>query len=402
MSRASRQDYFRVLSERYQAATSKNERSAIITEACVNTGLHRKSIIRALTRSFRSGPSKLKPGRPMEYTQDTDSALQELYRKSEYQCSGKLRSMIPVLLAQYSLEPSSEVKEQLMKISAATIDRHLKKFRARHKLKGRSLTRPGSKLFKRMIPLKNLSNIARGPGILEADTVGHCGGSVAGEFVFSLTMTDEFSGWTANRAVKNKSAIRVQPAIEHIIGNLPFEVSSANFDNGSEFLNHVVYNYFTDFAKKRGVNFPMTRSRSYQKNDNARVEQKNWTHVRQLFGYERIEDQRLVDLMNQIYEVHNLLHNFFVPQYKLISKVRVDGKIRKKHDAPKTPYQRLLESDLDESRKQALRNQYQSLHYPTLKSQKDELIKAFIKLQRQIKSESSINHSEHSLDAPAR
>jgi hypothetical protein len=131
----------------------------------------------------------------------------------------------------------------------------------------------------------------------------------------------------------------------------------------------------------------MTRSRSYQKNDNARAEQKNWTHVRQLFGYDRIEDQRLVDLMNEIYEVQNLIQNFFIPQYKLKSKVRVGAKIKKKYDTPKTPYQRLLESNLSEERKQKLRDQYATLNYPGLKKHKEELLASFYKLQEEIKLE---------------
>ena len=131
----------------------------------------------------------------------------------------------------------------------------------------------------------------------------------------------------------------------------------------------------------------MTRSREYRKNDNCYVEQKNWTHVRQLFGYERIDDKRLVDLMNEIYEVQNLIQNFFIPQYKLKSKVRVGSKIKKKYDRPKTPYQRLLESTIPEENKQKLREQYATLSYPSLKKQKEELLASFIKLQEKIKLE---------------
>lgn len=387
MSTKSKSEYFRVLCERYQNTASKKERGRIICEACQNTGMHRKSVIRALARICKEAEAAIRGGRPRKYTEGTIFALKRLYRESEYPCSGKLQVMIPILLEQFKLELPGEVIKQLKEISPASIDRHLKKYRAAQSLKGRSLTRPGSKIFKKMIPLKNLSNIAQGPGILEADTVGHCGGITSGEFSFSLTMTDEYSGWTRNRSIKNKCAVNVKPAIEFVMKALPFEATSVNFDNGSEFLNHVVYGYFVDFARAKDIDFPMTRSRSYQKNDNARVEQKNWTHVRQIFGYERIEDERLVNLMNEIYEIQNLIQNFFVPQYKIKSKVRVEGKIKKKYDKPKTPYQRLLESNLPEINKQKLREQYAKLHFPTLKRQKDELIKAFIKLQNQIKLE---------------
>ena len=302
-------------------------------------------------------------------------------------CSGKLHSMIPILIEQYGLHLSAEVLEELRRISPASIDRYLKKYRYLQSRKKRTFTRRGSRVFRRMIPLKNLSNIAQGPGVLEADTVGHCGESASGEFAFSLTMTDEFTGWTNNRAMANKCAIRVKPAIELILGQLPFELRLVNFDNGSEFLNHIVYGYFVSYASKRGQPFPMTRSRSYHKNDNARAEQKNWTHVRQLFGYDRIDNERLVDLMNEIYEVQNLIQNFFIPQYKLKSKVRVGAKIKKKYDKPKTPYQRLLESNIPEENKQKLRDQYATLNYPRLKQRREELLDAFLKLQEKIKLE---------------
>jgi hypothetical protein len=398
MSLNSRREYFRVLKERYQKEASKKQRSLIVDEACLNTGLHRKSVLRALRRALCNSVQISRSGRPRKFSQDTIEILQRLYRESEYQCSGKLRIMIPTLVDQFKLELSKEVLKQLLQISPASIDRHLKKYKASQSLKGRSHTRPGSKIFKKMIPLKNLSNIAQGPGTLEADTVGHCGGNTSGEFAFSLTMTDEYSGWTRNRSVKNKCAVNIKPAIEYTMNTIPFEVFSVNFDNGSEFLNNLVYGYFTSFASARGIDFPMTRSRSYQKNDNARVEQKNWTHVRQIFGYERIEDQRLVDLMNEIYEVQNLLQNFFIPQYKLKSKVRVGSKIKKKYDAPKTPYQRLLESNIAEHYKQKLKDQYATLHYPTLKRQKDELIASFIKLQKQIESERRATNSNAQKD----
>lgn len=300
MSAQTRYEYFRVLGERYQKQSSKKERGRLIDEACLNTGLHRKSVIRAINKTRRSLSSSPKSGRPLKYTEGTLFALKRLYRESEYICSGKLHAMIPILIEQYQLQLPKEVIKQLKEISPASIDRHLKKYRAQQSIKARTHTRPGSKIFKKMIPLKNLSNLARGPGSLEGDTVSHCGGITSGEFAFSLTLTDEFSGWTENRAMKNKCAINVQPAIENSIDTLPFDVFSVNFDNGTEFLNHVVYGYFTLYAQKHGIDFPMTRSRSYQKNDNARAEQKNWTHVRQLFGYERIEDVRLVELMNQI------------------------------------------------------------------------------------------------------
>ncbi|MCO5144024.1 MAG: hypothetical protein M9962_13120 [Oligoflexia bacterium] len=387
MSEYSRKEYFRVLAERYRSEGTKKGRSQIIDEACKNTGLHRKSVIRAFWRSIVGHDKIVRVGRPRKFSEGAIFALKRLYRESDYQCSGKLHSMIPILIEQLNLQLSKEVLIELKSISQASIDRYLKKYRKLQSVKKRTFTRKGSRVFRRMIPLKSLSNIAQSPGVMEADTVGHCGESAAGEFAFSLTMTDEFTGWTRNGAMVNKSAIRVQPVIERLVNELPFDLSLINFDNGSEFLNHVVHGYFVGYAKRKGFPFPMTRSRSYHKNDNPRAEQKNWTHVRQLFGYDRIDDIRLVDLMNEIYEVQNLIQNFFIPQYKLKSKVRVGAKIKKKYDKPKTPYQRLLESTIPEENKQKLRDQYASLNYSDLKRKREELLNAFIKLQEKIKLE---------------
>ena len=391
MSENSRYEYFRVLAERYLSEPGKLGRGQIIDEACRNTGLHRKSVIRALWRGIGDQDKRPKPGRPRKFSEGAIFTLKRLYRESDFQCSGKLHSMIPILIEQLGLQLDEKVLGELKNISPASIDRYLKKYRQLQGTKKRTFTRRGSRVFRRIIPLKNLSNIAGAPGTMEADTVGHCGESASGEFAFSLTMTDEFSGWTRNRAVQNKCAIRVQPAIEEIVEKLPFELNLINFDNGSEFLNHVVHGYFVTYAKRKGSPFPMTRSRSYHKNDNPRAEQKNLTHVRQIFGYDRIDDERLVVLMNEIYEVQNLIQNFFIPQYKIKSKVRVETKIKKKYDKPKTPYQRLLESNISEERKQKLRDQYATLSYPVLRRKREELLSAFIKLQERIKLEKQAN-----------
>lgn len=387
MSAKSRGEYFRVLAERYQKESSKKQRGLILNEACLTTGSHRKSVIRALSRILDEVAPVPRPGRPRLYSEPCVFILRRLYRESDFQGSGKLRAMIPVLLKQLKLQLPDELIKEICSMPPASIDRYLKKYRDLQRKSKRCHTRPGSKIFKRMIPLKDLSNLVTKTGFMEADTVGHCGGNASGEFAFSLTMTDNFTGFTLNRAVKNKCAMHVKPAIEFIHQALPFALISINVDNGSEFLNHLVYGYFIDFAKEQGTPHPMTRSRSYQKNDNARVEQKNWTHVRQLFGYDRIDDERFIPLMNEIYRVQNLLQNFFIPQYRLLSKVRVGAKIKKKYEPPKTPYERLLLSDISEENKQKLRDQYATLSYPELRRQREELLASFFKLQEQVKLE---------------
>jgi len=196
---------------------------------------------------------------------------------------------------------------------------------------------------------------------MEADTVAHCGTTLAGDFVWSLTLTDIASGWTENRATWNKGATGVLEQIKHIENNLPFPILGFDSDNGSEFLNYHLLRYFTERPDQKSVQF--TRSRPYKKNDNAHVEQKNWTHVRQLFGYYRFDNPKIVILMNDLYsqELSSLL-NFFYPCIKLIDKVRIKSSIKKKYDIAQTPYQRLMASTcLNEEQKKALTDKFNAL-----------------------------------------
>ena len=245
-------------------------------------------------------------------------------------------------------------------MSASTIDRLLASSRVKCK-RGLSGTKPG-KILKKHIPIKTDQWNETKPGFLEADTVAHCGTSLAGSFVWSLTMTDICSGWTENRAVWNKGAIGVLTQIEDIENSLPFEILGFDSDNGNEFLNWHLIRYFTGEQRSKQIQF--TRSRPYHSDDNAHVEQKNWTHVRQLFGYERFGNQAVVALMNDLYKNEmSLMNNYFLPNTKLTEKQRVESKIFKKHDKPATPYQRLMRSEhISEVRKNELTKIYNSLN----------------------------------------
>jgi hypothetical protein len=363
----------------------------VIEEAVSNTALHRKSVIRALRarRNPENEPPKL--GRPRQYSAACTALLKRLYRASEYVCSDKLRSMFPLLVSQWR-GPLVDlvVIQELMRMSPASIDRYLKKYRSLERRRLNSRTRPGSRLFKKMIPLRALGNIAPRAGYCQADTVSHGGETVAGEFIWSLTLTDEKSGWTQNQGCWGKAAKNVLPALHGAHCGLPFDLIAINVDNGSEFLNARVYEYFELLSKTKVIPFPMTRSRSYRKNDNAHVEQKNWTSVRQLFGYDRLEHEELLPLMNEIYRVQNLISNFFIPQFKLKSKVRIGAKIKKTYDTPKTPYERLLEDPtLPDENKRKLRETFATLNYYDLQAEREELLARFEKLKRELKSKKS-------------
>lgn len=282
---------------------------------------------------------------------------------SDQLCGKRLKMALPLWLPHYGgayevLEP--EIYTGLLSISPATIDRLLSSsgVKCRRSMCG---TKPGS-ILKKHILIKTDQWNEEEPGFLEADTVAHCGTSLAGSFAWSLTMTDINSGWTELRAVWNKGAIGVVTQIEDIEDSLPFAILGFDCDNGSEFLNWHLMRYFTDEKGKQRLQF--TRSRPYHSDDNAHVEQKNWTHVRQLFGYERFDNQAVVAMMNELYKNEvSLMNNYFLPNFKLIEKQRVDSKIIKKHSKPATPYQRLLESKhISELKKQELTEIYNQLN----------------------------------------
>lgn len=210
--------------------------------------------------------------------------------------------------------------------------------------------------------------------------MAHCGQSMQGAFVWSLTFTDIWSGWTENRAVWNRSARRIVDAIRDIEGNLAFPIEGFDSDNGTEFLNHQLLRYLRD----RPVPIYFTRSRPYRKNDNAHVEQKQWTHVRQLLGYDRFEDRRLVALINDLYaQEWRALQNFFLPTMQLISKSREEGCLRRRHGAPQTPYQRLLLSpQVLEEDKQRLRGEFSGLDPFDLQERLEAKLKKILRLVR--------------------
>jgi hypothetical protein len=268
------------------------------------------------------------------------------------------------------ISATPEVRILLNEISSSTIDRILHEHRELVR-KGRSLTRP--LLLKNKIPIKLLDSDVIEPGFIEADTVAHCGTSMAGEFMNTLTMTDIFSGWTEVRAVWGKQSTAVLEAVRGIESTLPFKIKGFASDNGNEFLNNDLWTYFAN--RKDKVDF--VRRRPYKKNDNAHVEQKNWTHVRQLVGYDRLDQQWDVEYINDIYQNYWLpLWNFFTPVMKLKSKTRDGARIIKIHDEPKTPFERLLESQhLSQEEKQALLARVEHLNPFALRAELDKKLK---------------------------
>jgi hypothetical protein len=341
MGSAAKREYRKAIQARYRCA-GKREKGRILDEFCRVCQYHRKYAVRLLNSRPRRRRARLGPA-PQYSAPELRAALERLWRLTNYSCGKRLSSAIPLWLPFYEQrygELPAAVRRQLRQISPATIDRLLKPVRGARR-RGRGGTKPGT-LLKQQIPVRGGSWDVSQPGYLEADTVAHCGDSLAGDFVWSINLTDILSGWTETRAVWNKGARGVLRQIADVEQGLPFTILGFDCDNGSEFLNYHLADYFLN---RQAGRVAFTRSRPYRKNDNAHVEQKNWTHVRKLVGYDRLGDPRCVDLLNDLYaNAWNPLLNFFTPVMKLTSKERVGAKLVKRYDQPQTPCQRLLAS----------------------------------------------------------
>lgn len=295
------------------------------------------------------------------YGDDVLRALKQIWVIMDCICGKRLQpvlnELLRILLKHREIRIKPDTKKKLLRISAATIDRLLRQERKKYELKGRSLTKPGT-LLKHQIPIRTFSewNEQR-PGFVEIDLVGHEGGNPRGDFIQTLNVTDVCTGWTEMQAVKNKAQIWVFEALKDIRKKLPFDLLGIDSDNGGEFINE----HLVRFCHEEQINF--TRSRSYRKNDNCFIEQKNYTIVRRYVGYARYDTDLAQKLLNELYGYLRLYVNFFQPVMKLIQKTRIGSRVRKKYDKPRTPYQRGLTSPfVPEIKKETLRQQYAQLN----------------------------------------
>jgi len=366
MSLKSRKELVKKAKGRYLKAT-KTEKIVILDELFQNTGLVRNYLVQMLSAKIDLDyVNPINRKRREFYDANVIHYLKKIWTIFDYPCGQRLEPMIgeyiSVLEKFKELIIPDSVKEKLLKIKSATIDRRLEKFRMfRHK-KVFSTTKPGS-LLKKNIPIKTSSWDENRLGFGELDTVAHCGNSAAGEFIFTLTYADIASQWTISEAVMGKSQKHIQTALENIAKRLPFPLLGIDPDNGGEFINWQLYNYC--LAK----NIEFTRGRPYCKNDNAHIEQKNYTHVRKLVGYKRLDKEHQLNKMNDLYwSDWDFYKNFFIPNKKLVEKKRIEAKIVKKYDLPKTPYQRLLEhKDFPKIEKEKLKVIYTKMNPAEIK-----------------------------------
>ena len=291
--------------------------------------------------------------RSVYYGANMIAALTAIWEAAGYPCSARFKALLPLWLpwAVKRLALSAQTQKQLLSISPATIDRRLKpkKRQLKKRLYGR--TKPGT-LLKHHIPIKTDSWNVHTPGFTETDLVSHSGNSASGEFIHSLNVTDIHSTWVESRAVMGKSQIGVLDAMKDIQQALPFKLLGIDSDNGSEFINY----HLKTFCEQNQIQF--TRGRPYKKDDNAHIEQKNWTHVRKIFGYERYDSKQALEAMNDLYRNElRILQNLFLPSMKLLEKTRVGSKLKRRYDKPHTPLDRLLNCPQPDPLKiQALKN----------------------------------------------
>ena len=354
MSCESKQEYIQVQKRRYRRAGREH-----IDEVCTVCDYDRKHAIKVLNGTLK--PSTGKRGRKSQYSApELLKALKTLWLRSGLLCGKRLKQALPLWLTHYEKHHgvlSCECREKLLVISPASIDRLLRPYKAQHRRKRNTGTKPGT-LLKNQIPIRTSNEDIDRPGYLEADTVAHCGGSMSGDFIWSITYTDIQSTWTSLRAVWNKGYEGVRDQTRDVESKLPFRILGFDCDNGSEFLNHHLRRYLCD--RPRPIHF--TRSRAYRKNDNAHVEQKNWTHVRELLGYDRLDQPAMLKELNLLYRDWEDLNNFFKPSLKLKSKVRVKSRYVKTYDTPATAFERLKASGiLNKEQQSRLQSRYEML-----------------------------------------
>jgi hypothetical protein len=347
VSHKGRWEYFRAIYGRYQKGDRK-ARQAILNEFCLNTGYHRKYAIRLLNGAS-PGPGgkagKVRGKRPLSYGRKTLAVLIAGWEAAGYPWSVRLKAILPTWMPwirqRFQMRPETE--GELLAISPRQMDRRLRdqKRQARRRLYGR--TQPGL-LLKHQIAVKTDHWDVRSPGFTEIDLVAHSGNSGAGEFGHTLNVTDMHRGWTESRALLGRSQLAVLTAIQEVAQSLPFALRGVDSDNGWEFINWNLRTWC------QGKNIQLTRGRPYKKDDNAHVEQKNWTHVRKLLGGDRYDSVAAIEASNDLYrQERRWWLNLYLPSVKLVKKARVGSKLRRVYDAPQTPLERVARSGYAEA-----------------------------------------------------
>lgn len=373
MDLKTKQEIIRSFAKRYKTGTKKGK-GLLISQLIEITGYNRCYARFVLAHSLKQGKQTRK--KTSSY-QGVLLPLKKVWKTSNY-CCGQLLvaaipQLIPILKKTGDLSVTEEQEKLLLRVSSATIDRLLKPERKSLGVKGRSGTKPGT-LLKHQIPVKiyTLWN-EQLAGFLEIDCVAHCGETLRGEYINTLDCIDLATCWSEKQALMGKSELRTRQAFEETEKRFPFPIKGIDSDNGSEFINW----HFLRLAKEKQITF--TRSRPFKKNDQAHVEQKNYSTVRKIIGYKRLETEKQLEILNHIYQLLSDYHNSFIPTMKLEKKERIGSRIKRVYGKPKTPYQRVLEHPaIDKKVKLKLTQKYQTLNPVLLLKQINKLVEELL------------------------
>lgn len=371
MDMRSREQYLASVRQEYRQA-SRKEKTRLLNEARKRTRLNRKVLIRKLAHEPAAKVARARKARAVSYGAEVVTALVKVWELFDYPCGERLAAVLGSELERLrktrELRCTHAVAEKLRRVSARTIDRLLAREKRVRQLR-RNRTPAAHPLLYQRIPVKVAAEWDTAQvGNLQMDYVEHCGRSNAGEYVHTLSAVDIASGWWEGEAIPSRSQQATKEGMQAIRKRLPFRIREIHPDNDTGLINELVWRYC------KSARIKMSRSRPYKKNDNAWVEQRNWTHVRKVVGYERFDTTGELGLLREVYACLRLYKNFFQPTMKLVSKERVGGKIHRRYDKPRTPYQRLLESgQLSAPAQAALERTYENLRVGTLRRRIEDL-----------------------------
>ena len=380
MTPQARMELAKIVSERYLKAKTKSEKTKILDEFCANTGHNRKYAITKIREICFKQKQPKKRGRKAKYSKEADALLIQIWKSFDKICGERLHPFLPEALAVLKrfgyIKYHYGIQKEVLNMSCSTIKRRIRSERRKNDRMLACTTKPG-KWLKHEIPIKTNQWNEDKAGNGEIDLVAHCGGSLLGEFIYTLQYVDIKTTWTERKAVMGKGQDRVFIAIKKIRTQLPFDLLGLDSDNGNEFINHQLFKY----CQKEGIAF--SRSRPYMSKDNAHIEQKNGSLVRNVLGYDRFDTLKHLELINNLYDNElRLFLNFFQPSLKLKQKIRVGAKYKRKYDTAKTPYQRVLDCpDIPQERKNKLLHLYHSLNPIQLKHQIDFKIRNIVSLR---------------------
>jgi len=355
---------------------SKKKKSKVLDEYCSLTGQNRKAVIRKIrtgqyVKSMRKEKGEEKRKRKKKYGKDVVAVLIQLWNIFDRPCGQRLKPLLKTEVEKLhrlgEIDVNCETMEKLKIISARSIDSVLVPHKEKEQLNKKYKKKVHPLLYQK-IPVKLSHEQGRGIGqTIQIDLVEHCGQSPKGRFINTVSTTDIGSGWWEGKAVFGKQAKDIHQALYELEQSYPFLWREIHPDNGTEFINSVLYNWTTE----QGLGF--SRSRPYGKNDNCFVEQKNSTHVRKMVGHRRYDTKKELDLLNELYGILVLYKNFFQPIIPLKSKERIVGRMKRVYGEPKTPYHNLIVSKhISKQKKQELTKLYRQINPAKLKRQIEE------------------------------